>query len=165
MISFDTVILKFDKKGEKTGWRYIEIPADVAQQLKPGNKKSFTVKGFLDMLPIEQISLLPMGDGNFIIPVNADTRKALHKNEGAMLHVQLAEDNSEFAYPEDIMSCLEDDTGASAFFNSLPGSHRKYFIKWIQSAKTDTTRIKRIAQMVNACAKGMRYNEMMRSLK
>lgn len=165
MISFNTIILKFGEKGEKTGWRYIEIPADIAQELKPGYKKSFTVKGFLDNHRIEQVSLLPMGEGNFIIPLNADTRKALQKTEGALVHVQLEEDTSEFEYPEDIMMCLNDDEDAFTFFNSLPGSHRKYFIKWIESAKTEATRVKRIAQMINGCAKGMRYNEMMRSLK
>ena len=165
MIAFNTIILKFDKKGEKTGWRYIDIPTDIAQQLKPGTKKSFTVKGFLDNYRIEQASLLPMGEGNFILPLNADIRKAVQKNEGAVLHVQLEEDKSPFVYPVDIMACLKDDEQAFTFFISLPESHRKYFIKWIDSAKTDTTRINRIAQMVNGCAKGMRFNEMIRSLK
>ena len=165
MISFNTVILKFDEKGEKTGWRYIDIPADIADQLKPGYRKSFMVKGFLDSLPIEQVNLLPMGEGNFIFPLKADIRKMLRKNEGAMLAVRLEEDGREFSYPEDIMTCLEDDEDALTFFNSLPGSHRKYYIKWIGSAKTESTRIKRIAQMVNGCAKRMKFNEMMRSLR
>ena len=39
MVHFITTILKFDKQGEKTGWTYIEIPADIAEQLKPNNKK------------------------------------------------------------------------------------------------------------------------------
>lgn len=106
-----------------------------------------------------------MGDGNYILPINADTRKALRKNEGAVLQVQLEEDRSPFEYPQDIMACLADDETALAFFNSLPESHRKYFIKWIDSARTDSTRINRIGQMVNGCANRMRFDEMMRSLK
>lgn len=43
-VQFTTTIHKFDKQGEKTGWTYFEIPADLAQKLKPGNKKSFRVK-------------------------------------------------------------------------------------------------------------------------
>ena len=39
MISYQTLMLQFDEQGEKTGWTYIEIPTDMAQQLKPGNKK------------------------------------------------------------------------------------------------------------------------------
>ncbi|WP_301920777.1 hypothetical protein [Ferruginibacter sp.] len=39
MIQFITTILKFGEKGEKNGWTYIVIPAVLAQQLSPGNKK------------------------------------------------------------------------------------------------------------------------------
>jgi len=30
MVSFKALLLKFDKKGEKTGWTYFEIPAHIA---------------------------------------------------------------------------------------------------------------------------------------
>src|SRR5829696_9146339 len=102
MISYSTTILKFDKQGEKTGWTYIMVPAELAGQLKPGFKKSFRVKGRLDDFTINQVALLPMGDGNFIMPLNASMRKGTGKKKGAQLKVQLAEDkvgyqlNSEF---------------------------------------------------------------------
>ena len=70
MIQFTTTIHKFEKQGEKTGWTYIEIPADIAQQIKPGNKKSFRVKGKLDNYKIAGVSLLPMGGGSFIMAIN-----------------------------------------------------------------------------------------------
>jgi hypothetical protein len=38
MVDFTTIILQFAEQGEKTGWTYIEIPADVAQEMKPGIK-------------------------------------------------------------------------------------------------------------------------------
>ena len=57
MIKFITTILKFDKQGEKTGWTYIEIPAILAEQLLPGSKKSFRVKGKLDEHTIQQVRL------------------------------------------------------------------------------------------------------------
>ena len=44
MVQFTATIHKFGKKGEKTGWTYFELPADIVQQLKPGNKKEFKVK-------------------------------------------------------------------------------------------------------------------------
>ena len=68
MITYTTTILKFDKQGEKTGWTYIDVPAEIAAQLKAGYKKSFRVKGKLDNLNIAQVALLPMGNGNFIMP-------------------------------------------------------------------------------------------------
>ena len=77
MIRFKSIIKKFGEQGEKTGWTYIEIPEEVASKIKPGCKKSFRVKGTLDNYPIEKTSLLPMGGGSFIIPINAAIRKGL----------------------------------------------------------------------------------------
>ena len=74
MVQFTATIHKFEKQGEKSGWTYIEIPADIAQQLKPGNKKSFRVKGKLDQFKIAGVSLLPMGGGSFIMAINATMR-------------------------------------------------------------------------------------------
>ena len=41
MISFNTTILKFAEKGEKTGWTYILIPNEISQQINPDQKKSY----------------------------------------------------------------------------------------------------------------------------
>jgi len=161
-IQFTTTIQKFGAKGEKTGWTYIEIPADLAQQLKPANKKEFKVKGKLDKHSISRLSVLPMGNGLFILPLNASLRKALGKNKGAMLQVSLQEDKSDFVFNPDFMECLADDPTAKAFFESLTGSHQRYFSKWIDSAKTEPTRVKRITMAVNALAKKWGYGEMIR---
>jgi hypothetical protein len=166
MIKFTTTILKFETQGEKTGWTYIEIPADIAQQLKPGNKKSFRVKGRLDKHPIEAIALMPMGGGAFIMPLNADIRKAIGKRQGAVLQVQLAEDtNPDPVSSPELMECLADEPEALAFFNTLPKGHRNYFMKWIESAKTAPTKAKRIAMTINALARGWGFPEMMRANK
>jgi hypothetical protein len=92
MVGFNTIILQFAGQGEKTGWTYIEIPADIAQQMKPGNKKSFRVRGMLDNLAVSGIAIMPMGEGNFIMALRAEVRKGIHKNAGAMLQVKLEED-------------------------------------------------------------------------
>src|SRR6202051_1857722 len=92
MVQFTTVIQQFAEQGEKTGWSYVTIPSDIAEQLKPGFKKSFRVKGKLDAYSITQQALLPMGNGEFILPLKAELRKAIHKNKGAMLKISLTED-------------------------------------------------------------------------
>ena len=165
MVRFTTVIQKFAKKGEKTGWTYIEVPADASQKIKKGNKKGFHVKGKLDSHSIKRASLLPMGGGNFILPLNAAMRKAIGKRHGAMLSVQLEEDKSEFIFNADFMDCMKDEPEAVKTFKSLPGSHQRYFSKWIDAAKTDGTKAKRIALAVNALSKRMGFVEMMRATK
>ena len=166
MVEFNAIILKFGDQGEKTGWRYIDIPADIAQQLKPDNKQSFRVKGMLDGFAFGGIALMPMGDGNFIMALKADIRKAIHKKEGAMLQVRLElHHDYKIEIPDDMAECFEAEPDALKFFNTLPRSHRDYFIKWIEGAKTEPTRVKRIVDSVNALAQQMPYNEMIRALK
>ena len=77
MVSFTAELLKFDKKGEKTGWTYIEILPEIAQELNPNVKTSYRVKGKLDDFSIKLVAVLPMGEGDFIIPINADMRQGI----------------------------------------------------------------------------------------
>lgn len=162
MVRFTVTINKFGAKGEKTGWTYFEVPANIATELKPGNRKEFKVKGKLDKFAIKRTSLIPMGGGRFIMALNADMRRAIGKKEGAMLDVQLSEDKSDFVFNADFIECLKDEPAAHTHFQSLTGSHQRYFSKWIDSAKTDATKTKRIAMAVNALAKDRGYPEMMR---
>ena len=165
MIRFTTIIKQFDQQGEKTGWTYIEIPCDLAEKLVPGNKKGFRVKGKLDNYAIAHIALLPMGGGNFILTLNADLRRGIHKKKGAMLEVKLQVDPEGYKLNEDFIACLNDEPTGRKFFDSLSGSHRNYFSKWIDSAKTEPTKIKRIAMAVNALSKKWGYPEMLRNSK
>ena len=82
-----------------------------------------------------------------------------------MVKVQLEEDKKPFQFNKDFMECLRDEPAASQFFQSLTGSHQRYFSKWIDSAKTEPTRVKRIAQAVSALSRKMGYPEMIRSQK
>lgn len=165
MIQFTTAIKQFGQQGEKTGWTYVEIPADLAEELNPGNKKSFRVKGKLDNFSIKQIALLPMGGGAFIMPLNAAMRKGIGKRKGAMLKLQLVPDKEAFKHNEDFIQCLADDPQAKNFFETLPKSHQNYFSKWIDAAKTEPTKIKRITMAVNALSKKWGYPEMLRNGK
>ncbi len=163
MIEFAATLKQFASQGEKTGWTYIEITADLAEKLKKGNKKSFRVKGKLDNYKITGVSLLPMGGGSFIMAVNATMRKGIGKKKGAMVKVKLEEDKKEFEFNKDFMECLADEPIGVEFFKSLPGSHQRYFSKWIDSAKTVETKTKRIAWAVTALSKKQGYGEMLRS--
>ncbi|HEY0271580.1 MAG TPA: DUF1905 domain-containing protein, partial [Chitinophaga sp.] len=94
MIRFTAVIQQFQAMGEKTGWRYIELSASLAEQLLPGQKKSFRVKGKLDQYAFTQAALIPMGNGTFILPINATIRKHIGKSTGATLQVQMTVDET-----------------------------------------------------------------------
>ena len=166
MVEFTTIILQFAEQGEKTGWTYIEIPADIAQQMKPGNKKSFRVKGMLDAFQVNGMALMPMGEGNFIMALKAEVRKGIHKHAGAMLQVRLEADNDfKIEMPDDLQECFDFEPEAFEFFNSLAKSHREYFIRWIDDAKTNETRAKRIVNTVNAMLQKWSYSQMLRAMR
>ncbi len=165
MIHFTSVIKRFDKQGEKTGWTYIVVSEKAANGLNPGVKTSFRVKGRLDNHAIEKIALLPMGDGSFIMPLNAATRKGIRKQKDAVLEVWLELDREAIRINDDFLDCLLDEPAALKNFQGLAKGHQNYFSKWIESAKTEPTKAKRIAMAVNALAKGWGYPEMIRAAK
>jgi Domain of unknown function (DUF1905)/Bacteriocin-protection, YdeI or OmpD-Associated len=162
MVKFTTTILKFDTQGEKTGWTYITIPAKIAQQLNPGIKKSFRVKGKLDDYNIEKIALLPMGEGNFIMPINAAIRKSIRKQKGATIQVAVQIDKAPLLPSTELLECMADEPEALEYYNSLPQGHRNYFTKWIETAKTDTTKAKRIALVIKTMIRKMDFGAMLR---
>lgn len=165
MLQFTATIKKFDSQGEKTGWTYIEIVQQQANVLNPGVKTSYRVKGKLDAYAVEKIAVIPMGNGAFVLPLNGSLRKAIGKGKGAEVAVCLEPDTSPILIDADFTECLQDEPLALQTFNALTKGHQAYFSKWIQSAKGSATKAKRIAQAINALAKGMGYPEMLRAQK
>ncbi len=161
MVSYNTVIHRFEEKGEKTGWTYIEVPQDIAEQINPGVRVSYRVKGRLDNYPIKGVSLLPMGNGNFLIPFNDKLRKGTGKTMGAPVLVSLEPDKP-YELCADLTDCLADESGASEQFYSMPRSHQNYFSKWVEEAKTEGTKVKRIAQVIDAMYKRYDFGRMIR---
>jgi hypothetical protein len=165
MITFTAKILRFAKMGEKTGWSYIEISKRQAEQLNPGCKKSFRIKGVIDHYAIEKTALLPMGSGTFILPMNAAIRKGTGKKAGDSVKVQFEVDERSLTISPDFIKCLKDDHKAYMFFKKLAKGHQNYFSKWIDSAKTIQTKTKRITMAVIALGQEQGYPEMIRANK
>jgi hypothetical protein len=164
MLKFTTTIQRFDKKGEKSGWQFIEISAVRAKKLKD-SKVSFRVKGCIDSLVIQKTALLPMGNGHFILPMNNTIRKAIGKKHGDKVTVAFELDERKLTLSPDLIACLKEDPEAMRFFKSLPPSHQNYYSKWIEGAKIAATKTKRIVMCMNGFSKKQGYAEMMRENK
>ena len=165
MIQFTTTLHKFDKKGEKTGWTYLEISAKQANQLNANCKVSFRIKGTIDSHAFQKTALLPMGDGKFILPFNAAMRKATGKKLSDKIKVTMEVDSRKLEISADLTKCLKEDPIAMSFFTSLPKSHQNYYSKWIEGAKTMQTKTKRIVVCLTAFSKKESFGEMMREYK
>ena len=151
--------------GEKTGWTFIEVPSALAQELLPGNKRSFRVKGLLDHHPIKQVAMMPMGGGDFILVLNSEMRKQIRKRGGDKLSLILELDTSPIELSPDLLECLDEDEQAKERFFTIPRSHQNYFSKWIESAKTIETKTTRILLTLSAMKRGLDYGQMLREDK
>ncbi len=165
MTRFTTSLQQFDEKGEKSGWTYIFIPQDIAEILTPGSRKTFRVKGKIDAHAIKAVAVMPMGDGSFILPVNAQMRKAIGKRKGAMVNISLAVDQAQPEVPAVLAVCLADEPKAKAFFEQLPLSQRNYYSKWVVAVKSASLQAERIAQVIDALCLGYNFVRFMQHLK
>lgn len=166
MIHFKAEIERFETMGEKTGWSYVFIPSALANEIKAGCKKSFRVKGKIDQLEVAGLATIPMGEGDFIIALKGELRKKLKKEAGASIELDLEEDKDfKIEMPEDLEICLSEEEHLIQNFLKQPKSHQNYFINWINQAKTEPTRTKRIVMTVKAMDKGQDFGAMMRESK
>lgn len=165
MPKFTLTIHQFGQQGEKTGWTYLEFTEDIVAALKPGTKKSFRVKGKIDQFPISGVALMPMGNGSFVMPLNATMRKGIKKKKGAKVELQVTIDKEPIQPPPGFMDCLEDEPKAKACFEKLSLSHRNYYIKWLGGVKGEAAVAQRMAQAINALSKGLDFGGLNQQLK
>jgi hypothetical protein len=163
MIQFKALIEKFGQQGEKTGWTYFLIPAAIAEKINKGVRTSYRVKGFLDETEISGVAVLPMGEGDFIMPLNGELRKKIHKKKNDELLVRLSVDKSEYQLNEGLMACMADAKEAYDRFMALPRSHQNYYSKWVETAKTEVTKAKRIACVIKGMLLNQTFAEMLKS--
>lgn len=163
MVQFTAEIERFEKHGEKTGWFYIIVPETTANQIKPGNRQFFRVRGAINGKEFGGIGVVPAGDGSFILPVNAGMRKTLQAGLGDVLHLSVEEDTDfKITIPADLEICLAEDPRLLENFMEFNRANRNYFINWINGAKTEPTRTKRIAMTVEAMELGLDFGAMIR---
>jgi hypothetical protein len=139
----------------KGGWTFVDIP-----EIPQDKKAPFgwvQVRGTIDGYAIKQYKLMPRGDGHLFLPLKADMRKAIKKEEGDWVHVILYADNSPVEIPDELLVCLLESPKAHGFFMSLSDSNQKYYIDWIQEAKRLETKVNRIAKMMERLEKREKF--------
>lgn len=141
----------------KGGWTYAIIP-----EIAKDQRARFgwvQVKGTIDDYAIQNYKLMPMGNGHLFLPVKAAIRKKIGKQAGDWVHVVLYKDDSEMEIPEALLLCLQDEPQTYQTFLSFTDGQRKEFIDWIAAAKTDATKVERLAETLRKVSLGQTFRE------
>ena len=166
MITFNAEIEKFETNGEKTGWSYVFIPQEIAEQIKPNNRREIRIKGFIDDVAVNGVCMMPVKHDGFILPLKKALRKALRKESGTPVTLNLEFDaDFKIEMPDDLEVCLADEEELLDRFLAMPKSHQNYYINWLNTAKTEPTRTKRLVMIVNAMFNGLDFGAMLRGAR
>ncbi len=165
MVKFSATLEKMGNKGEKTGWVYVLVPDDIANTLKPNNKKEFKAKGYIENFLIEDIAVIPVVEIGFIIAINVDIRKKIEKKQGDKINLQLQETIDIEKIPSSFLEEIKKNEIAFSFFYKLSVDEQNNFSNWIKSAKASDVIEKRIKFIIKACSLQMNYGQMMQAKK
>lgn len=144
-----------EKMPGKCGWTYTIIP-----EIQPDPNAPFgwvKVRGSIDGYEIRNYHLMPSGEGDLLLAVKSEIRKKIKKQAGDCVHITLYPDNEPIEIPEEFLLCLQDDSEALQFFNSLNRNEQEKYVKWIYSAKTEQTKVNRIAETLVGLSKSKKY--------
>jgi hypothetical protein len=137
------------------GWTFTEIP-----EILPDPNAPFSwvkVRGSIDGYEIKKYHLMPSGKGTLFLSVKAEIRKKIKKQAGDYVHIILYPDNEPLEVPEEFLLCLQDDSEALQFFNSLNESEQYNYVKWINSEKTEQMKVKKKKKTLVRLSKHQKY--------
>ncbi len=94
--------------------------------------------------------------GEVLVGLNRSVRAAAGVEAGADVDVTLELDTEprEVEVPEALADALAHDPAAGAAFAALSFTHRKEYARWIEEAKRDETRERRVAQALERLRQG-----------
>jgi hypothetical protein len=94
--------------------------------------------------------------GEFLLGLNRAVRQAAGVEAGDTVEVDLELDTAprEVEVPQALADALAADRAAREAFDRLAYTHRKEYVRWIEEAKRDETRQRRLAQALEMLRQG-----------
>jgi hypothetical protein len=149
-LEFDEIIIKDDN----TSGCGIEIPFNVPEVF--GVKSQVKVIGMIDNERFRS-SLAPYG-GKHYLGITKAMRTKIGKEAGDVVHIKLELDTEprEVEIPEDFKNILKEFSQEEEFFKKLSFTHQKEYVNWINDAKKQETRERRIIKAIEMLSNGKR---------
>ena len=124
----------------------LQVPDDVVADLGGGRRPAVrvTINGHT-----YRSTVASMG-GRYMLPVSAKNRTDAGIAAGDEIDVEITLDTEprEVSVPPDVAEALDSDADVKRVFDGLSFSNRRGYVDWIEAAKKDETRRRRIADMV-----------------
>lgn len=144
LVDKEFLLQKFPGKG---GWTYAAIPEILQNKNNPFGWVQ--VKGRIDNFELKRYKLMPMGNGQLFLPVNAAIRRKIGKAEGDLVHITLFADHSFKALPAELFACFNNEPPALlSTFKSFKQGEQQAYLDWIYNAKTEQAKADRIILMM-----------------
>jgi hypothetical protein len=144
---FHTTILQSGKTA--TG---VRVPDEVVEALGAGRRPavSVTINGYT-----YRSTVAVMG-GAYMVGVNADNRAGARVAGGDEVDVDIEVDTAprEVAVPAELAAALEGEPDALRTFEGLSYSNRSWHALQVSGARTEETRLRRIAKSIEALKAG-----------
>lgn len=145
--SFDAIVQK------EGGFTFVAVPFSPREVW--GAKPRYYVTGTINGISVRG-TLGALGQ-HYFLRLGAAWMRDSRIEPGANVFVRLSlEGPQEDNIASDIAKALSDNEKAKTFFDGLPTFYRKNFIRWIESAKREETRVRRINEMMKLLEAGKR---------
>lgn len=151
LVDKDYLLFKTEGKG---AWTFVEISEIPMPKTPFGMLK---VKGKIDDYEFSNVHLMPIGNGHVGLAIKSEIRKKIKKEAGDTVHLIIYEDTTSIIIPEELLLCMEYESGVLEKFEKYTDSQKKAFMDWINSAKTEQTQIERIAKTIVMVQKGEKF--------
>ena len=136
------------------GGAYVRIPFDVEAVF---GKKRVPISATIDGVPYRG-SLVRMGGDCHVLGVLKSIRATIGKQPGDAVEIVLEEDSGPRTVdvPADLRAALGQASDAGRTFEGLSFSHKREYVQWIDDAKRDETRTRRMAQAIEMLERGQK---------
>jgi hypothetical protein len=132
--------------GASGGGAFVEIPFDVE---KAFSSKKPKVKALIEGVPYRG-TLVRMGTECHLLLILKSIREQVGRTFGDEVRVSVELDVEErvVTVPLELKRAFKSDKEAKAAFERLSYTHKKEFVTWIEQAKREETRARRVARTV-----------------
>lgn len=130
----------------------VEVPLDVRAIFGEARPP---VRGTVNGTPFS--SRVSVYGGKYYLGFNKDVRDAAGIRDGDLLAVELDRDDAprELSVPRDLEGALE-AAGLRGQFDSLSFTHRREYVEWIEEAKREETRARRLTKAAEMLRDGVK---------